>query len=169
MLSKKTFEYLAQNQTKLDKYILEKHNLKEIETLHQRLLAFLIELAEFINEQRDFKYWSNKKASAKAVLLEEYIDGIHFLISIGNTLKVKYEDFKYVNKYLDQELSLTDLYLDCFVVYSNLIAKRTVKNFFAALTSYLILADRLKFSENDIIVAYNAKNKINFERQENNY
>ncbi|WP_400249186.1 dUTP diphosphatase [Spiroplasma sp. ald] len=56
MLSNNTFNYLLENQKKLDKHILTKFNLNDNETFEKRILAFLVELAEFINEQRDFKY-----------------------------------------------------------------------------------------------------------------
>ncbi|WP_342256867.1 dUTPase [Spiroplasma endosymbiont of Poecilobothrus nobilitatus] len=70
------------------------------ETFEKRILAFLFELSEFINEQRDFKYWSVKPASAKDILLEEYIHVIHFLISIGNSLTVDFKAYQYHNEIL---------------------------------------------------------------------
>ncbi|WFG97324.1 dUTP diphosphatase [Spiroplasma citri] len=42
--------------------------MNDDETFEKIILAFLVELAEFINEQRDFKYWSVKPASTKDVL-----------------------------------------------------------------------------------------------------
>ncbi len=132
-------------------------------------MAFLVELAEFINEQRDFKYWSVKPASEQDILLEEYIDGIHFLISIGSSLQVDFNKYYYQNKYYAKDISLSKLYLECFAVCTKLIKKQTIKNYFHVLTQYLIIAEQLNFTEAALVTAYNKKNKINFTRQENNY
>lgn len=130
MLSNTTFAYLLENQKKLDHHILKKFKLDDEQTLDKRILAFLIELAEFINEQRDFKYWSVKTASEQDILLEEYIDGIHFLISIGSTLQVDFNKFHYQNKYSGKVISLTKLYLECFDVCAKLIKKKQLKFIF---------------------------------------
>lgn len=169
MLSNATFAYLLENQKKLDHHILTKFKLNDEQTLDKRILAFLVELAEFINEQRDFKYWSIKPASEQDVLLEEYIDEIHFLISIGSSLQVDFNKFHYQNKYFGKVVSLTKLYLECFAACAKLIKKQTTKIYFQVLNQYLIIAAQLKFTETDLITAYNKKNEINFSRQENNY
>ncbi|WP_425289035.1 dUTP diphosphatase [Spiroplasma endosymbiont of Clivina fossor] len=44
---------------KLDARILEKKLLVE-KTIDKRFLALLVELSEFSNELRCFKYWSNR-------------------------------------------------------------------------------------------------------------
>lgn len=169
MLSNTTFAYLLENQKKLDHHILKKFKLDDKQTLDKRILAFLVELAEFINEQHDFKYWSVKPTSEQDVLLEEYIDGIHFLISIGDILQVDFNKFYYQNKYSGKIISLTKLYLECFAACAKLIKKQTTIIYFQVLNQYLIIAEQLKFTEADLIAAYNKKNKINFVRQENNY
>ncbi|WP_374696621.1 dUTP diphosphatase [Spiroplasma endosymbiont of Polydrusus formosus] len=169
MLSKDTFNYLLINQEKLDQHILTKFNLNDKETFNKRILAFLVELSEFINEQRDFKYWSVKPASAKDILLEEYIDGIHFLISIGSSLKVDFKNYQYHNEDKNKDLSLTELYLECFAICAELIKNQTPEIYFKVLNQYFIIFEQLKFTEDDLITAYIKKNKINFARQENNY
>ncbi|WP_233485571.1 dUTPase [Spiroplasma sp. ChiS] len=118
---------MLENQKKLDEHILTKFKLNDDETFEKRILAFLVELAEFINEQRDFKYWSVKPASTKDVLLEEYIDGIHFLISIGNSLGVDFKTYQYCNECCKENINLTKLYLDCFAVATELIKIRHQK------------------------------------------
>ncbi|WP_368486201.1 dUTP diphosphatase [Spiroplasma sp. DGKH1] len=169
MISNNELVNLAVNQTKLDHHIYQKHNINESDTLEKRILAFLIELAEFINEQRDFKYWSLKPPSARAVLLEEYIDGIHFLISIGNTLKVDFNTFNYQPSDLSLPTNLTTIYLNCFVEYTNFIKDHSVANYFNVLTSYFVIAEKLNFTEQELLAAYNQKNATNFARQANNY
>ncbi len=50
--------------------------------LLKRDLALTIELAELANETRCFKYWSSKGPSEREVILEEFVDSIHFLLSL---------------------------------------------------------------------------------------
>ncbi|AGM24873.1 dUTP diphosphatase [Spiroplasma chrysopicola] len=169
MIKLENLMFLATNQHKLDNYILEKYQLTAQATFQKRLLAFLIELGEFINEQREFKYWSKKPSSEKTVLLEEFIDGIHFLISLGNTLQVQYHKYHYQGLKPNKEVSLIDLYLNCFVVFPKLVKKPTEANYFKVLTSYFQIAEKLDFSEEEILATYITKNKTNFDRQDNNY
>lgn len=157
MLSNDTFAYLLINQKKLDDHILTKFKLDDQQTFDKRISAFLIELAEFINEQRDFKYWSVKPPSEKYVLLEEYIDGIHFLISLGSSLNADFKKYQYHNPYCKQDISLTNIYLECFVICTELIKNQTSEIYFKVLNQYLIIADQLKFTEADLIAAYNKK------------
>ena len=53
----------------------------------RKMLALLVEIGELANETRCFKYWSNKPASEREVILEEY-GGLHFILSIGIDLGI---------------------------------------------------------------------------------
>ena len=74
---------LFERQRELDAYILEQQSLEGQDVLEEKILALLVELGELANETRCFKFWSQKPSSDKAVVLEEYVDSIHFLLSIG--------------------------------------------------------------------------------------
>src|SRR5574344_2358436 len=86
-------EQFAQ-QEKLDLDIAIKHNVSYDSTRNRRILALLVEIGELANETRCFKYWSNKKASEKSIILEEYADGMHFYLSLGVDLNVKNKCFE---------------------------------------------------------------------------
>ncbi|MBM7869320.1 dimeric dUTPase (all-alpha-NTP-PPase superfamily) [Clostridium pascui] len=79
---------LYELQNELDKYILEKKNkqLMPKQLLTDTLLALQVEVSELANETRCFKHWSNKGPSSKDVILEEYVDILHFFLSVGNQL-----------------------------------------------------------------------------------
>lgn len=97
-------------QDKLDKVIVEKivvnpndknrHN--DIMFLNDRILALFAEVGEFANASRCFKYWSDKPSESKERLLDEYADILHFVFSIGNTMKFTVEEIEqaYVKKNL---------------------------------------------------------------------
>ncbi len=72
-------------QSSLDSFILlnKKKPIDKEEYLSKTLLALMVEVAELANATRCFKYWSNKESESREVLLEEYVDIMHFFLSIG--------------------------------------------------------------------------------------
>lgn len=169
MISLKNLKWLQQKQLELDKYILKKNNLTTQQTYEKRKIAFIVELCEFINEQRGFKYWSKKPASSINILLEEYIDGIHFLISIANTLNFDFKDFNYKKLENFKNLSISDLFLMVLDQFNSFCKNNTIDNFVEAFNLYLMIFEKLDCSEQFLIDIYSRKNEINFLRQDNNY
>jgi dimeric dUTPase (all-alpha-NTP-PPase superfamily) len=51
-----------------------------------RITALFTEVAEFANATRCFKYWSNKPPESRERTIDEYVDMLHFWLSIGNTM-----------------------------------------------------------------------------------
>ena len=76
-------EKLFNMQQALDQHIEEKHELQHEDLFNRKVLALLVELGELANETRCFKFWSIKPSSEKSVVLEEFVDGIHFILSLG--------------------------------------------------------------------------------------
>ncbi|HFK2719144.1 TPA: dUTP diphosphatase, partial [Escherichia coli] len=71
----------------LDDHIEQEHPRVEGEDrLTKKILSLHIEIGEMANELPEiFKFWSNKKNDYDKAL-KEYVDGLHFLLSIGNEL-----------------------------------------------------------------------------------
>lgn len=82
---------LLELQKELDDFIIEQKDLKipTKEMLTDTLLALQVEVSELANATRCFKHWSNKGPDDKNIMLEEYVDVIHFVLSIGNQLNFK--------------------------------------------------------------------------------
>lgn len=154
---------LKSYQKTLDEAILNKHSLKVEDTIMDRKLALLVELGEFANETRCFKYWSLKESSAKDVLLEEYVDGIHFIVSLANQF-----DIDLVADVNQLDLTLSELLLNAYKAIS-LIEVDNHGSFADLLQWYYAIAVKLEFSQADIIDAYMQKNQVNFVRQESDY
>ena len=66
----------------LDSYIQQQRD-EQSDVFLEKGLALLVELAELANETRCFKFWSLKGPSENTIILEEYVDSIHFLLSLG--------------------------------------------------------------------------------------
>jgi dimeric dUTPase (all-alpha-NTP-PPase superfamily) len=157
---------LFETQRKLDNRIVETHHLEGQSFVSEKILALLVELGELANETRCFKFWSLKGPSERPVILEEYVDGLHFILSIGL-------DFNYETVELCPDLtvnhSLTNRFLTVFSKIDTFNQSQTVQNYKDVFESFLLLGYQLGFSNQDIVQAYERKNVINHERQEQGY
>lgn len=168
MLNVKQLETIMQLQEQLDNKIMKVRVIKNGHnaTLTARFLALIVEIAEFANEQRCFKYWSSKPASEKNVLLEEYIDGFHFIISIANSLKLPIVNCEVkLTKYKDLNLAFIEL----FSATIQLFTDKNLLTFNKWINIYYSIGHFCHFNGDDIFKGYLAKNKINHQRQEQNY
>jgi dimeric dUTPase (all-alpha-NTP-PPase superfamily) len=160
-------EKLFEMQKELDSRIASEHGLHNETLFERKLLALLVELGELANETRCFKFWSKRPSSSKEVVLEEYVDGLHFILSLG--IEKGFEQMEYHFEKKDHTNSLVTSFMD---VYSQIISFRkepSKEKFDQLLTGYLTLGEALEFSYNEIEEAYVEKNTINHERQNNGY
>jgi dimeric dUTPase (all-alpha-NTP-PPase superfamily) len=102
-------------------------------------------------------------------LLEEYVDGLHFVMELGlerddTTLTVPYDE-----NWILKKRDITVQFNSIFDVIGNFSKYRTVGNYSALLDLYMGLGEMLGFTWKDIEQAYFAKNKINHVRQETGY
>ncbi|MCG7335474.1 dUTP diphosphatase [Sporosarcina sp. ACRSM] len=152
-------------QRELDAFIQQNRD-KQTDVFLEKGLALLVELAELANETRCFKFWSQKGPSEETVILEEYVDSIHFLLSLG------------IEKELDTlsdwpegevEGNLTQLFLKTTAVIHRFLNELTMEAYQEIWIHYGAIAKKLGFTNEDIIKAYIAKNEENYERQKTGY
>lgn len=160
-------EQLFQMQKALDQHIQEKHNLQDEDLFDKKVLALLVEIGELANETRSFKFWSVKPSSAKEVILEEFVDGVHFILSLGIECGFDTEQMD-LNK---QELSLTvtEQFLCIYDRISIFQKNKSLADYINLFQSYFELAELLGFTYEEIKKAYFHKNEVNYLRQQNNY
>ena len=101
-------------QAELDLEIAHNHNINYEVTRNKRIVALLVELGEFANTTRCFKFWSNKGMEEKAVVLDEFADGLHFLLSLGIDKGYEVDEIEVS----DNKLSLTDNILETYSLIS---------------------------------------------------
>lgn len=156
---------LYECQAKLDAEIASKHNVTYEVTHSKRLLALIVEIGELANETRCFKYWSNKGPSAKEIVMDEFADGLHFLLSLGIPLKVSKKQYEITKS--DKELTeqIHDVYRLAIALHDHYDEAHYVECFQA----FLNLTPDLGMSEQDIVDSYKAKLSVNYKRQETNY
>lgn len=152
-------------QADLDLEIAQAHNVTYESTHERRLLALLVELGEFANETRCFKYWSYKEPSPKEVILDEYADGLHFLLSLGIPLGVS----QYKHYFHVKEKDLTSAILTVIEDASKLREEYTVENYAKAFGDYLNIIPLFDYSGEEVVEAYLKKLGTNHKRQKDHY
>jgi len=151
-------------QSELDRRIIEGRGLEGKNLIPMRVLALQVEIAELAQEVGDaWKFWKSPRARNREKVLEELVDVLHFLLSIGLAIGVDpYEmPFKIYRRIdlIDQINEMFDMARICNIP----------NQWHWTMSVYLGLCDMLGFSWDEVERAYLAKNEINLARQEQGY
>ena len=188
---------LFEMQRQLDEYIEQKHPRQEGEDrLAKKILALMVELGELANEWRGFKFWSHDQVPRTRVLvnrtiddigfkyigpehiknliLEEYVDCLHFLLSIGNDINMNeaYEGYEPKPLYfgdgdiLGQFIAIYDCINSLYFHRDEDVNGEVYDLVFAY---FLGLGKMFYFTWEQVEEAYMKKNAVNHERQEMGY
>lgn len=185
---------LFEMQRELDERIIEQHGLQGEDLLPKKILALQVELGELAQEWRGFKFWSKdqqpryeKKSIAFAdpggpfeyttyPLLEEYIDCLHFILSIWIDISRKtpigMKDLQGMIKWAwenDYATDTTRIFNATFDKLGDLSVYPTAGNYFGCFSRLLLIGKLLGFTWDQIEEAYMAKNRINHDRQSTGY
>lgn len=152
-------------QHNLDERILKEHNLHEESLCSKKILALQVEISELANETRCFKFWSNKGPSSKDRILEEYVDCLHFILSLG--LEKNFSNIKLNFKNYPSEL--TEKFNNIYIDINDFVVCPSEDNYLTLFQDFLCLGTDLGFNLNEIEKAYLKKNNINHIRQDNGY
>src|SRR5690625_622974 len=181
-------------QKKLDDRIVKEKGLEGQDLLDEKILALQVELGELANEWRGFKFWSEDQSPnitychacngygyfdstyqeacgychatgiQENPLLEEYVDTIHFAISIANDLGVHEHEYL-PTRYQDLNLAVIGITnLATIIVYS-----RKKDHIRSLLNNLITLGYQFGFTETDVKKAYDKKNAENYVRQKVGY
>lgn len=164
---------LCEMQQVLDNRIIQEHGLEGKNLEDNKILALLVEICELANETRCFKHWSNKGPSERNILLEEYVDSLHFFLSIANHRQydvdrlygVYTKDFEVKQ----EESSLVEAFKEIMAKILIMEQNEDPFHYIQAFASYLNLGKMLGFSWDQIQQGYIQKNEINHKRQDNGY
>jgi dimeric dUTPase (all-alpha-NTP-PPase superfamily) len=160
-------EKLFHMQKALDTHIEEKHNLQDEDLFDRKVLALLVEIGELANETRSFKFWSVKPSSAKEVILEEFVDGVHFILSLG--IECGFDAGPIDLDEQELSLNVTEQFLSVYDWISFFQKSKSLVDYKKVIISYFQLAGLLGFTYEEIERAYFHKNEVNYLRQQNNY
>lgn len=155
------FAKLMPIQKQLDDRIVKDKGLTGQYLMNKKVIALQTELGELANELPEvFKYWSNKKNNYEKAL-KEYVDCLHFILSIGNDFAIECTYYR-ADKSNDIEEQMQRLFKAAYLA--------DVKMHWNYLINLLYgLGEMLGFTWEEIEGAYMEKNNENHIRQENNY
>ncbi|MGQ8855352.1 dUTP diphosphatase [Bacillus sp. SRB_8] len=170
---------LFEMQKELDKRIGYKGNDK----MDMLFRALLVEISEAWNETRAFKMWSTGFGVPKNGLLEELIDGLHFLMNIVIELDKCTWRHKLIPSFSMQSIMRKDTsnvnMLFEWYMQDVLTAKRawcqyrdlttTMGHLRRAFGIFFRICYLYGFTYEDVIDSYKEKNAENFERQDKGY
>ncbi|MCX7570517.1 dUTP diphosphatase [Tumebacillus sp. DT12] len=159
------FHRLFLIQKGLDDRIRQEHGLIGRDLIADKVLALQVELAELANETRCFKYWSKKPPADRDVILEEYVDGLHFVISLGIELGYDYEPTDLQAGFG----SLTERFTALLALTAVFGQRREADVYRELFDAIWGLGSGLGFTAAEIEAAYLAKNEVNHRRQEQGY
>lgn len=129
-----------------------------------RVFAFHCELMEFANELGFFKFWKKSHIINRPRALDEGIDCIHFLLSIGN-MKGYSKSTKEIEPFgLWEHYSVEDMF---YLLRTNNLDN--IAQWGRAFELVLGILMKLDYTEQEITDQYYRKNSINLQRQRNGY
>jgi dimeric dUTPase (all-alpha-NTP-PPase superfamily) len=164
---------LFETQKMLDDRILEEHELDGQDLLEDKLLALRTEVGECANEWRGFKFWSDNTEANREPLLEEYVDGLHFILSIGIEIEMSKDVILgNVNEHLSVTSAFNRVYnlisiMEVCFLSGNILGAKI--QYSLLINEYMNLGKLLRFDLNEIEAAYFNKNAVNHERQAHGY
>ncbi|WMJ80146.1 dUTP diphosphatase [Clostridium sp. MB40-C1] len=159
------FNKLFELQRNLDQRINTEKNLQNKSLFSKKVLALQVEVSELANETRCFKFWSNKGPSEKDVILEEYVDCLHFILSLG--LEKNYENLELIIRH--EHHDLTEAFLNIYIDINDFVVCTSKDNYKTLFEDFLSLGRTLNFSSDEIETAYYKKNNLNHKRQDTGY
>lgn len=161
-------ELLAAQQELDTKYT--EHFKLERPMMDELFLALIVEIGEAANEWRKFKFWSEDRETRTEKLLEEYIDGLKFILSISNRIEFQPNEVSVPDKadHTEYGFVLNQFAVILFAVtsYQHLMF---FYNWESVVSEYFALGYMLGFNENDIRTAFFAKHQVNFKRLSSGY
>lgn len=162
---------LLDKQRELDIFIAKEKNLGNAydkKFLEDRKLALLVEVGEFANTTRCFKYWSNKGPEVKEVILDEAADCLHFILSLINLANIQ------VKSNLEDIAMSAKLVLKIgpvnLITGFNTLFELVIKEYWEdALKSLIAIVTVSGFNLKELQEAYLKKHEINYQRQRLGY
>lgn len=164
-----SFDKLLLLQKELDEEIMKLHGGSYPDTYSRRLLALFVELGEFANETRAFKYWSLKEPSPKERILDEFSDALHFFLSLALASNITHLEVPFPSAEKEDRIALSDSILEVYEEALRFGERKDEESYLLAFNSFLSLLPKMGYTLKDMEEAYLKKMAVNHKRQEERY
>ncbi|MCK6203946.1 dUTP diphosphatase [Bacillus infantis] len=178
----------------VQKVLRDRIGYNEPDRFDKLVLALLVEVGECANEWRGFKFWSKQQTpktygkfkvaedgetlipdpeNEHTKVLEEYVDGLHFVLELGIE-----KDFDQLDHYpylhemnigVYTETNTTEQFMGIYHFIHEFNVEQDLESYEELFLSYIGLGKHLGFTWDQIEQAYMDKNKVNHQRQEEGY
>lgn len=154
---------LLEMQRVLDDAILTEHGEIYNEEIAENIkIALFVELGEMMNElPTKFKHWKSTAKDNREKALEEYVDALHFALSLFNHYQME--------QAFDYNASKPKSYQSLYCIIASLITELEYDEASYVLLYLFKIGNYLGFTWEEIYNAYKAKNAVNYERLRNGY
>ena len=154
---------IYENNKRLDEIFIEKYQ-NDTRLYDKNCIELMVEIGEFVNETKVFKYWSSKLPNKEKVL-EEYADVITITLTFFREYNLEIKE----NYSKIEESDILNLIMDLYDK-SYQFWKDNDKEILEEIFSYtLYIGKHLEFKEDEILDAIERKQKIIEERLNSNY
>ena len=156
-------EEVYQRNIELDKIFFNNYGNDNL-TFKKNCVELLVELGEFINETKCFKYWSAKEPN-KDLVLEELVDVITMLMYFANLNKMSVAKYKVTENNEDLFVLINETYL----ASTKLMEEMNEDNIDKIFVLIYKIAYILDIKDKEIIDAIKKKHEIIYERLNSDY
>lgn len=157
----KRWENYYQKNKKLDEEFNSKYQENEPEFYEKNCIELLIEIGEFINETKCFKYWSIKFPN-KEKMLEELADCLNMIFYFYGLLNLDITDFTNTKIEKNRLKQINHIYNLSTNLFDNL-NEQDIKNIFVNLLDF---AYSLDIQEEELLEKLEEKHQIIYNRLE---
>ena len=157
----KRWENYYQKNKKLDKEFNSKYQENEPEFYKKNCIELLVEIGEFINETKCFKYWSIKSPN-KEKMLEELADCLNMIFYFYGLLNLDITDFTNTKIEKNRLKQINHIYNLSTNLFNNL-NEQDIKNIFVNLLDF---AYSLDIQEEELLEKLEEKHQIIYNRLE---
>ncbi len=154
---------------RLDQIFIEKYQ-SDSNLFEKNCIELLVELGEFVNETKAFKYWSVKNPD-KTKMLEEYADVITMILTFYRIKNMKIADSR-LSLFNDEMLKIVNVLRIINIIYQkvSLLMDNFNEDLIREIFDYtLFLGELLGFKEQEVLDAISKKQKIIDKRLNSNY
>jgi len=145
---------LYENNKKLDEIFLEKY--KNTDNLFEKnCLELIVEIGEFLNETKIFKYWSCRIPN-KTKMLDEYADIITMIFTFYGQLNLKIES----SSFQVAKKDLIKLFNELYILATKLMTDFNEKLIRKIFDYTIAIGQAFNFSEEEIFKAIELKQNI---------
>ncbi len=162
-MNKVWYEIYEENK-RLDEVFINRYKDSDPDFIKKNCIEFLVEMGEFVNETKCFKYWTVKKPDKEKVL-DEFADCITILLTFFNYLNL---DLENMGEHYSST-SILEVINNTYLLGTELLENCTEELVKKIFSNLMYISELLDLREEEVIDATFKKLKIVEERLNSNY